>query len=493
MLTILTTTEHLKPVRESIDSVDRLGELVHIALQGPDAPEGDKVVMVTDGKITCPLDWYDTEPPYVFPEVAFSEKDLLALVFYKLGNHQRAFEFLDGEEALHMDMLIATHLQFGYEISNAMLLHIMGHSHNGAIVHHYGNVGERVGAKELKTVYQNAMTHASDDELCVFSAKHYMNFLLDQGDFETVGKVARSLQNRPVSKEAKNAVNVQLASALMAQLSIPYDVKSLIEIRDLQQEGISFYETNGDTVNAGLLLVDAAEIAGFQADYIQAKEYINKAIRYFREADIPEFLGEAMVQRAKLLYSWSKNGSPQYYKPAINAFQDALKVFKRDLYPRKYADIHHNLALIYSEIPVSKEEKPIWTAFCASSFKEVMAFYNKSEYPYEYAMVCHNYATALMQFPEAKLHNNLDKAAQMFTEALQIRTAENYPTERALTLLNQLELDWLLHNEDMGMEKQRLSQMEEKVLEVKALTKDGGLLLKAQEHMDRLEQLKTLL
>ena len=199
------------------------------------------------------------------------------------------------------------------------------------------------------------------------------------------------------------------------------------------------------------------------------------------------------MRKATLLYTWSKNGSPQYYKPAINAFQDTLKVFKRDTHPQKFADVHHNLALIYSEIPVSSEEKPIWTAFCASSFKEVLAFYTQEKYPYEFAMASHNYATALMNFPEAKLHNNLDKAFGLFEDALTVRTAIAYPFERALTLLNQLALYWLMHNEDEAEELTKYNQMLEKATAIGKMVDDASLIEKANQHLEQLKNLKTIL
>ena len=151
------------------------------------------------------------------------------------------------------------------------------------------------------------------------------------------------------------------------------------------------------------------------------------------------------------------------------------------------------MALIYSEIPVSAEEKPMWTAFCASSFKEALAFYSKDEYPYENAMISHNYATALINFPEAKLHNNLDKAFGLFENALKIRTAEQYPFERASTLINQLELYWLLHNETDDDEAQRLHEMRHKINEVKMLVEDPGMLEKVAFHETKLQSLKTVL
>ena len=168
-------------------------------------------------------------------------------------------------------------------------------------------------------------------------------------------------------------------------------------------------------------------------------------------------------------------------------------MFKRDTHPQKFADVHHNLALIYSEIPVGADEKPMWTAFCASSFKEVLAFYTKDKYPYENAMASHNYATALMHFPPAKIHDNLEKAAGLFEEALEVRTAEAYPFERALTLMNQLELGWLTHNETSEEELKKYEEMKAKANEIKSLVTDVDLVSKADEHLEQLEKVKSLI
>ncbi|SHJ87275.1 hypothetical protein [Pseudozobellia thermophila] len=493
MLTILTTTEALQNAQDAIASVDRLDELVTVT----DNPEGItdvKTLTLEADTISIPLDWYDLEPPYVFPKVPFTPKNLLALVFYKLGNHQKAFEFVSEESPLYHHLLIATHLQFGYEISHNMIDFCYNTSaHNSAIINYYGAVAPSPGHAELKKGFTEALSKAENDEVKVFTAKHYLNLLLDSGELEEAEQWTKKLLNIAVSDDAKNAMNSHLAGILMARLQVPYEPEKLNEVHELQLGCIAYYEEKGLNVQAGMLLVDAAEIANFKKDFIAAKELINRAIQYFRKEDIPEFLGEAMYKKAILLYTWSKNGSPQYYKAAINAFQDVLKVFKRDTHPQKFADVHHNLALIYSEIPVSPEEKPMWTAFCASSFKEVLAFYTKEKYPYENAMASHNYATALMHFPPAKIHNNLEKAAGLFNEALEIRTANEYPFERALTLLNQLELGWLTHNENSSEELKKYEAMKAKAEEIKTLVDDKNLIAQADQHLEELEKVKSLI
>jgi len=492
MITVLTTTEYKAQISTFINSVDRLDELVDITCEENGIQLDSKLILVEDDLIKLTIEWYDKEPPFLFPEIEFNQENLLGMIFYKLGNHQMAFNYISEDNSLYNDMLTATHLQFGYEISEEMYM-ALDSLHNQCIVKHYGNYVAPVNPAELEQMYLSAIKRSENDEAKVFTTKHYVNYLIDKGEFKQAEDMVRSLQNIAISEEANITLDILLASSIMAQLEIPYDSEKLDEISTLYQKGISFYESKGQKVNAGLLYIEASEVANFQNDYTASKDYINKAILIFKEADIPEFLGEAGLRKATLLYTWSKNGSPQYYKPAINAFQDTLKVFKKDTHPKKFADVHHNLALIYSEIPVSPEEKPIWTAFCASSFKEVLNFYTKDKYPYEFAMASHNYATALMSFPEAKLHNNLDKAFNMFEDALSVRTAKTYPLERALTLINQLELYWIMHNENKEEEAKRFKTMFEKVNEIFELVDDKNILDQASEHLEALQNLKKVL
>lgn len=494
MLTILTEINLQKTIENVIGSVERLKELVEIKLIKSVTESLNKTLFVTNGSINSSFDWNDTEPPYLIPSIPFSNENLLALVFYKLGNHQRSFEFISEEDALYDHLLIATHMQFGYEISDSMLAFTNSSSkHNFCVLQQYGKLLKPLNVNLLKKAFKDAIADSSEDENRFFTIKHFVNFLIDYNYLSEAENILRISIPNAISHLSKNSLNAQLASVLMAQLKLPYDTSVLDEIQNLQQDCIAYYESYNLKVNAGLLLVDASEIANFKGDFISSKEYISKAILYFKEEDIPEFLGEAGLRKATLLYTWSKNGSPQYYKPAINAFQDVLKIFKRDTHPQKFAEIHHNLALIYSEIPVSEEEKPIWTAFSASSFKEVLAIYNKDRFPYEFAMASHNYATALMNFPKAKLHNNLDKAFSLFEDALSIRTVSKYPFERALTLLNQLELYWLMNNEDIEIEKKNFKEMVEKVSSISKLVNDKSILERANHHIEKLKELKIII
>ncbi len=493
MITILTTTNHFVQVENCINSVDRLNELVTVSVD-TNTDLSYKLLKVENDLIISTLDWNDTEPPYILPPISFSDKNLLAIVFYKLGNHQKAFKYVSENEELHQHLLIMANLIYGYPITNKQLLFLKNTSiHNLAIIYNFGNLNPLVENNTIKNTYHLAIQEAKNTSDQLFSVKHYANFLLDEELYSDAEKLIQKHIAISTKEEELNMMNHLLSSAMLGQLSLPYDKDKLEKIASLQEQCINFYEENNLRTNAALLLIEASMAASYQNDFIKAKDLINKAILYFKQEDIPELLAEASFKKGLLLYNWSKNGSPQYYKPAINAFQDALKITKRDSHPQKFADIHHNLALIYSEIQVTEKEKPIWTAFCASSFKEALAFYTKDEFPYQFAMVSHNYATALMGFPEAKLHNNLDKAFAMFEDALSIRTAQDYPFERALTLLNQLELYWLINNKTNEDELKNYEEMLTKANEIKSLVNDKALLQKAEEQLDLLHTLKSFI
>ncbi|MEO1487510.1 MAG: hypothetical protein AAFU57_17325 [Bacteroidota bacterium] len=491
MITILTTTELEFQIKEIIDAVDRLNELVQISVVEAQTQKGNKFLRVQQGEIWTTIDWFDTEPPYIFPPVALNSNNLLALVFYKMGNEQQAFQYVSESDILFKHLLRATKLKFGYEIETEGLGDLI--AHNRAVLYHYGNLSTRIDFGELRQLYADALQQAASNDIKSYTAKHYLNLLLDAQMFEETILACESFLKETESEVAQMALHMQWCTASYKNLQLPYDSDRLKSILTKQEECIEYLQANDLHLNAALLSMEACDVANFLGDFPLAKAHINTAIQTFKQEEATEFLGEAGLKKAHLLYHWSKNGSPQYYKAAINAFQDTLKVFKRDVYPDYFAEIQHSLALIYSEIPAAPEEKPMWTAFCASAFKEALEFYKKESHPYEYAMVCHNYATALMDFPPAKLHNNHDKAHGFFEEALQIRTAEKYPTERALTLLNQLELGWLMHNEDGKEEEARLQSMREKAEEVKSLVTDENLLNQAEEQLEKLERLKTII
>ena len=300
-----------------------------------------------------------------------------------------------------------------------------------------------------------------------------------------------SLKNA-ISEDAEFALKALLSQVWMEKLSVPYDEEMLTKLKNLLWEALEFYEKNNRKAEAGLLLTDASLIANIAGSFTESLGYISKAIRLFEEENLAELAGNAFIRKGTLLYTWSHNGNPQFYRPALEAYQEALKIFKKEVAPDVFADIHHNLGVLYSEMPDENKKRSIWAAMSSGSFKEALAYYTKDHFPYEFAMICNNYGNAITRFPQMKLADNYNRAIALYQDALTIRTAAHFPYERALTLLNYLEACWLVGDETENFNYQRYEDMLAKAHEIKQLVSDENLLAEADKQLLMLAKLREV-
>jgi hypothetical protein len=284
-----------------------------------------------------------------------------------------------------------------------------------------------------------------------------------------------------------------LCGVWMKKLTVPYDKDLLDTLKNTLWETLQYYQKQGRKVEEALLLVDAAQVANYGESFAESLGYISKAVDILRKEEMPELLAQAQYRRGILLYTWAKKDNPQFYKGAMESFQEALKVFSREEVPDVFADIHQYLGVIYAEIPDEVKKKGIWAGISSASFQQALDFYNKEHYPYEYAMVCSNYANALTKYPAAVHSDNLEKALFYYSEALAIRTAEAWPLERAVTLLNYVETSWHLNLAGNGSNRALFEQMLRNTQEAKQLTNDPTIIAEAEEQLEQLEQLRIAL
>jgi tetratricopeptide (TPR) repeat protein len=239
--------------------------------------------------------------------------------------------------------------------------------------------------------------------------------------------------------------------------------------------------------------MDASQVANFNDSFSEALSYISKAVDLLRKEEQPELLAQAHMRKGTLLYTWAQQGNPQFYKGAMEALQEAAKVFSRDAAPQQFAEIQHLLGIIYSEIPDEAKKKGVWAAVSSSSFKEALRFFTKELYPYEYATICNHYANAYIKYPASRNSDNVAKALEMFNQALEIRTADRYPIERVLTLLNYVEASWYADNSQEQIQQQRLNDMKDKLQEIQILSKDENIIREASQHIKKLKEIETSL
>ncbi|NBC24047.1 MAG: hypothetical protein GVX78_00340 [Bacteroidetes bacterium] len=503
MINLYTTDKYKENLVEIISSEHRLIELVQIKDLFEELPRPSALSLIIDGDgIKQPLDWNKEMPPYLLPKTMMVDDHiLLGLVYMKLGNFEKAYQFLESHTSLLAEIDFIRKLQLGLEADPNQLAvetyqpyddyRLM---HNNAIVRLYATQEGQHQSPKIDYYFREAIENSPNEEYMAWTTDQYISFLLDQGKWEEARQLLSRLEKEQFSKAGKIELAYQQCQLDMRTLSPPYDQDKLSRLKDNLWSCLSYYEGEEQHVLQGLCLLDAAEIANLTGSFAESLGYYTKAISIFSEANLPEFVYETHLKKGKLLLSWGQKGSPQFYKPAMEDFQRALKLYSKEDFPYVYAEIQENLGIIYSHIPDETKKKGIWAAISSSAFKEALNLFEPNEFPYEYARVCNHYANALLRYPEAILSDNQEKALFYYDEALKIRNAETYPLERSLTLLNYLEACWFIQQEEKEFKsKERLQDMYEKAEEVIRIQASDELVTQAKNHKNDLKNLDLIL
>ena len=502
MVTIYTSATKLTDIQNIIDSQFRMNELVEVVdyfIQKP-ISSGLNIIINHEG-IRLPIDWHNIRPPYILQEhIWFTEENLLGLIYFILGNSEATTSFLGANSSLLSEIKIIESLING-SYTNPDQLSVETYQefddyrlmHNQAITRHYGSIDLNEGLEKIHYFYNAALDSAPSYEYRAFSAKHYMNFLFDINEKSLAEKIGRDTLTLDISIDGKAEITNILCQINISNLTVPYDQNVIEELKNNLWSTLKHYESQGRSVEAAILYDSASYIANISDSFAESLGYISKAIKIFEEEGIEEFYYNAFYKKALLLYNWAKNGNSQFFKPAIDAYQESLKFFKRDDYPYIFADIQHHLGVIYSEIPDEAKKKSIWAAVSSSSFLEALNIYKKDEFPYEYALVSNSYANALTNYPQAIHSDNYEKALYFYNEALEIRKPSEYPFERSLTLLNYLEASWNADNSSNESNFIRFNDMWSKAEEIISLNVNQKFVEEAKEHLTKLELLKARL
>ena len=501
MIAIFTSEALKTQVQNIIDSEDRLNELVAVydILEQKPASSAMHLIVRSKTGISQPVDWMNVLPPYLLPEeMELTAENLLGIVYAKLSNYEKAYTLLRQNQVLLNDIDIINCLQSGIAVEPTRLT--SGFSpfeeyrfcHNSAVLHHYAATEQSFDPDKTRYFYREALNSAPNGEYAAFTTRHFAGFLTDTGDLDQAGVLLENAIKNALSDDAVPELKAGLCNVWMKKLVAPYDPVLLDNLKNLLWEVLTHYQQQDRKIEEALLLLDAAQVANYTESFTEALGYVNRAVDIFRSEDLPELLAQAQYRRGILLYTWAKKDNPQFFRGALDSFQDALKVFNREDSPEVFADIHQYLGVIYAEIPDEIQKKSLWAGISSSSFQHALQFYNKENYPYEYAMVCNNYANALSKYPDAVHSDNLEKALFYYAEALSIRTAAEWPVERAVTLLNYVETCWFLNLEGAGFSSGPLfGEMVEKAREAQQLTNDPVLIEGAQRHLDKLEELRV--
>jgi hypothetical protein len=483
---IAISTEEKDRIQSIIGQHDRLNELTEfIALDSEHYH-----IKVENQTIDILPDWADNKFPILIENQEFNESIFNALVFFKLGNYERALQLLSPDDELFAALYIYALIQNGYDIQQEEVMPFWERldSSNQCLFIHNLNLFD--SSLEQNQWYSDCIINTQDEKAKYYLVHHQNQLLVDRLDD------GLEIPSRDFSSQIepfKTLLNFDQAMLAYVSMKIDFQTDTLDRIGLAFKDFSTLCTSHGEDLRAAIVNLDLAELQLLAAKYEEALKSINTALLALKKFDLSYFMAKASVLKGRILYGWSKNGAPQYYKSSINAYQNALKVFTPSDYPHECAEVKGNLALLYTDMISSDSEQPMWYALSASCFKEAMSLYEEAEDTVSLSEVAHNYATALMNFPDAKLNDHLTKAKDLFELALSHRPSDSFPQKRVISLLNYLELQLKLHNENESQERLRLEQMEHIVDEVRGLTKDDYLLEKAREFSTMINNLKELI
>lgn len=499
MLTIFALNQQLSHIQQIIDSEFRLNEVVSVKNITEIADDStNQYLVISDDSINLPINWTNDTPPLFLPfSLAFSPENLLAVVYTNLNNYEKAYEWSELNPPLLEAIDTLNCVQHGVAIPMPEIPEKFSSTfeeyrfwHNMAVIAHYAEITHFVHYSTTRRYYEHAFDIAINDEFRAFTGKHWATLMLDADELTNAEQLLNDCIAFAISEDAKvELMSVQYA-IWMKQLTAPYNESLLSKTKQNLWEVLQHYEKRGNHVQTALLLIDASQIANFSDSFVESLGYINRAIQLLEQENIPELVANAQYRKGTLLFTWAQNGNPQFYRPAMNAYQQAVKVFTKENTPETFAEIQHHLGVIYSETPDEVKVKSVWAAVSVSSFKEALGYFTRETHPYEYARICNNYANALTKYPDARLADNYSKALNFYREALDVRTAEEYPYERALTILNFLEAAWQVSVPEIEDQQQLFREMADKVDELFKLVDDRKLLNEAEHHFKLLKQLQ---
>ncbi len=499
MIILLVEEKLLKEVKAFLAKLPELKQNTNLQTLSAKEDATNKLIINEKG-IHWPLFWDDQLPPYLIPPQKLSKNTLAALCFFLSGEFNSALNFLPEGKPLKTDLKAILHLIDYTEIPAEIIetlqqkthqknTHDFIARHNLAVLKHYGNFANLPAAqKEAIKLYEQAIQSAPNPEWKAFSAKQQAILLIDLGQTEKAEKLTRKSIEEAITIEAQAALKSLLTDILIKKLVIPYDEMLIMELKSLIQDTLEYQKKKNNDIGIAQAYAHAAYIALTAKNYTEALNYINAALKHFEQAGNEILWAEALMRKGEILYTWAQSGNPQFYKAAAESYQEALKVFSKEFAPAAFAQIHHQLGLIYTDFPVEDKKRGIMAGMAQNSFKLALAYFSKDKYPYEYAAICNHFGNALCKFPPSIHSDNFQKALHYYNEALEIRTAD-YPYERAITLLNYIQACWHLRHEKQNGQHLWLD-MKRKAEEVLKLVSDPTLKAEAQKHLRDLEEWK---
>lgn len=480
MILIHISTEYRQAARSAIETQYRLHELISTA-----SPDDADLLIDADGNIQWRPVWKRDQLPLLLPPVAFTENSWLGYLYARLGNYESARQHLGGYDALLRELY-----WFEYLMQNTVEQVQADHAcryeslHNQAVAGHYchhASTGEW---------FKEALQAAPGLLYKAFTTCQAVQYLGDLGEEKEALSLLQPMLSETLPEAARFTLLSLQCQLQVASLEVPYDKDDMQAVKQSLWTCLEYYEKSNSPTDIALLLQDAAYIAGIENSFSEALGYINRALEIWQSAEMPELSAEVWLRKGNLLKNWAQTGQSQFFRPAMEAYQEALKTFTRETAPSIFSTIQHQLGIVYSEVPDEVKKKSVWAAVSVSAFQEALSFFNKIDFPYQFGVICNDLGNAYTRYPVSVHTDNFDKALSWYREALDVQPASTNPLERVMTLMNYLDASWFAANKE-AFDEVRFNDMRQKAAEVIAISIDPSVKSAAQRHLERLDILKA--
>ena len=231
MLSIYATTDLIDKINQIINTEDHLKKGVKV--YNNEVTRADTYcLLVNENGIHWPIPWNDTIPPYLIPTTDFDSNHLLGSIFFRLGDNEKAWDFLAQDDVLLKHFYIFGLLVGDFQLGDDVLTFVQNQQHyysnskyiafhNEAVLRHYGSFNEQQSFEGIKSLYENAIEAAPNPELAAFSIKHFAIFLLDNGQLNQAEDILRKAESNTLSDDSQHALQSVLTDVLMSKLIVP--------------------------------------------------------------------------------------------------------------------------------------------------------------------------------------------------------------------------------------------------------------------------------
>jgi tetratricopeptide (TPR) repeat protein len=486
MLTLVTTpdcTDALQRIAASAPPA--MGGMRFREAAAPDSEDAIDVVLTADG-LRLAFDWLDQRAPWAFPTLPCDATGLAAVVALTQYEWERVAELVPSlrHDLVHVQAITEGFVAEAPEPNGAT----WAACHNRGVLAHYGASDDR-DLQRAVAAYRGAIDAAPTPVHAAWTTRQLATLLLDleRADDAAVAMAAVDASVlSPTARHAMAALGLQVALARTDDDTSAPELTQLLELAARVREG---NESRRAPLAGALVRLDEATLLRRLDRCSEAIAAAEAARATCAEEGSAELVATCDWRLGELWHAWAHAGVGDAWKKALSAFQEALKVFTAEAAPAAFAQIHHELAVVYALMPAAEPQRPILLALSGGSFELALQHFDAERHPLLHARIRTNYGNAMLRCPESRLRDPVQRAVDEYRRALATGAGHFSADEHALVLLNLLEglsrLGW--PEGDSAAEQARWQELRDVAGQAEALPMSAALQAELAGRIEALE------